>query len=181
MDLGHNSRHIGQGDSSDSASCSSGRGRSSSGGQSCSGMFWSSSGGVQSSNGLRSSYPMNLSRSRSATRTSMSRRSEAMCKISLFCLVMLSVHWPRDSSPLGPEGLGGAVNWSSFDDICPVSRKNVKAGFEQVSEVIREGVKSWFWGRILEHCSPPLLSLVHSTPPTFLLMQGQGVVAWTVL
>ena len=126
MDLGH-VRHIGQGDSSDSASCSSGLGRSSSGGQSCSRMFWSSSGGVQSSNGLRSSYPMNLSRSRSATRTSMSRRSEAMREISLFCLVMLSVHWPRDSSPLGPEGLGGSVNWSSIDDIvveevCPVSR-----------------------------------------------------------
>ena len=32
--------------------------------------------------------------------------------------------------------------------------------------MIREGVKSCFLGRILEHCSPPLLSLVHSTPPT---------------
>ena len=32
--------------------------------------------------------------------------------------------------------------------------------------MIREGVKRCFLGRILEHCSPPLLSLVHSTPPT---------------
>ena len=37
---------------------------------------------------------------------------------------------------------------------------------EEVSEVIREGVKSCILGRILEHCSPPLLSLVYSTPPT---------------
>ena len=60
---------------------------------------------------------MNLSLSLSVIRTSMSLSMVAILQVLRCSLRMLSEHWLMERVPSGPEGMAGAVYWSSIEDM----------------------------------------------------------------